>query len=104
MVDGVTHPRLGSQVNHDVEMIFREKRIDQRLVGDGALHEDMPDRSGLRRLFNLCETPLLEADFVIIIHVVQGHHGAGGHFLEKPGHEVGPDEARGARDQDGLVI
>ena len=45
-------------------------------------------------LFNLCKPPLLERDFIIIVHVVEGDDGTPVQLLQQPHYQISPYKPR----------
>ena len=100
VVDAPAHPRLGGEVHHHVKAVFFKKLLQQGPVPEGAAHEHMAGPRTLRGLLDLPKAILLEAHLIIVVHIVEGHDGAALQLPQQAEHEIGPDKAGRACDQD----
>ena len=64
--DGVTHTSLGTQIDHNIRLILLKNAVDKCLIRKVAL-----DKGVVLELLKLCKTSFLDADIIVIIHVVQ---------------------------------
>ena len=104
MVNGVSHAGLGRQVDYDIKVILLEKGIDEGLITDGAFDKDVLDRRCDRNGVDLLQSPLLQAYFVVVVHVIERHNRSGGECLEKANHKIRADKAGGAGYEDGFIV
>ena len=77
MVDRIPHARLGSEVYDHIKVVFCKPFINKRLIRNRPLHKNMFHRGVFCSFMNLLQTPLLEADFVIIVHIIKADDCAG---------------------------
>ena len=104
VVDAVADTGLGGEVHDDGGAMCFEDLIEQSLIGQIAPDEDMFDGRVRGGVSNIRQAPFLEADFVIIVHVVEADNGAGGHLFQKADDQVGPDKSRGSGNQDRFSV
>lgn len=104
MIDGIADACLGSQIDHDIEMIFFKKSVHKRFVADGSIYENMLYGRGLCSFFNLLQAPFLEAYFIVIVHVVQADRRACSEVFQQAKHEVCADKAGAACYQYGFSV
>ena len=60
------------------------------------------DRRGWRSGFDLLQTPFLEIDLVVVIHIVQRSNRTGGAVTEKPYNKICLDKPWGSGDKNGV--
>ena len=104
VVDGVAHAGLGGEVHDDGGAVLAEDLLDMAAVGEVAFNEDVLYGGLLCLLLDQAEAVFLQLRVVVVVHGVEGENGAAGELLQEADHQVGPDEARGAGDEDGLVV
>ena len=64
--DGVTHTCLSAQIDHNIRVILLKNAVDQRLVRKIALNKGV-----FLELLKLSKTSFLDANIIIIVHVIQ---------------------------------
>ena len=64
--DRVTNTRLGTQIDHNIRMILLENAVDQLFICKVALNKGV-----ICKLLQLCKASFLDANIIIIVHVVQ---------------------------------
>ena len=107
VVDGIAHPGLRRQIDDDLRLIPVKQRGHGRSVGQIPAHEgEAAARRGARlsQLFQPPEPIFLERDLVIVVHAVDADDMHALVLLQQRLRQEGPDEARGARDQNGPVV
>lgn len=93
MVNTVAHSCLGSEVDHDVEVILGKQLFHQCFITDGASDEHVLHRRGGCDSIDLLQPPLFQADLVVVVHVVERDGCTGGEGLEETDHKIRADEA-----------
>ena len=92
--DAVAHTGLGGQVDHDVRLVDLEQDLDHSFIGNIGL-----DKREVGELLQFGQAGLLDADIVVVVHVVDADDGG----VRLPGQQalgqVGADEAGGAGDE-----
>ena len=96
--DAVAHPGLCSQVDHYGGPVVGENLVDGGLVGNVAANEREA------RVGQLAEAIRFERHVVVVVHVVDADNGGRLGVGQQSADEVGADEARCARNQDGFVF
>ena len=71
--EGVPHPGLGCKVNHSIEGVGIEERSHGGLVFEARLHKGEALRA--RPFLNARQAGLFECGVVIVVEVVEPHHG-----------------------------
>jgi len=103
VLNAVPDPRLRREVHDDIEPVLRKESVDERLVGKIAFDELVGMPRGLGGLLpDLAQAVLLERRIVVIVQVVEPDDVQRLLAIQEPQHEVRPDEAGGAGDEDGL--
>ena len=109
--DAVADTGLGGEVDDDIELVFGEESVDEIAVGDVASDKGPGlSRRGSRRahelrdLLDFLKALLLEADVVVVVHVVDADDLGGGIIAKEELDEVAADEAGGAGHQDGGAV
>ena len=64
--DGVANTSLSTQINHNIRMVLLKNAVDKCLIRKVTL-----DKGVVLELLKLRQTSLLDADVIIIVHVVQ---------------------------------
>ena len=105
VLDAIADTRLSRQVHDDVEVVFLEEAVDERLVGKVAFDELVGVPRGSRGLLpDLAQAILLERRIVVVIEVVEADNNKGLFALQEAQDEVGAYETGGAGDEDGFSI
>ena len=68
--DAVAHAGLGGQVDHDVRLVDLEQDLDHGFIGDIGL-----DKREIGVFLQLGQAGLLDADIVVVVHVVDADDG-----------------------------
>lgn len=93
-IDAIADTCLGSEIYYDVKVILLEELINKPFITDAALHEHMLDRGFGCDGVDLFQPPLLQAHFVVVVHVIERDNGTGGKGLEESDYEICSDKAR----------
>ena len=102
--DAVAHTGLGGEVDEDVKAVGREELVYERLVCDVAADEDPAGFRELRGLLDLPEAVRLQLERVVVGHAVDADDRRALRVAQQPRAEIRADEARCARDEDGLSV
>ena len=89
--DRIAHTGLCSKVYHHLWLVLAEEAVDSLLRGDIALDENVFDAFGHQAIYFL-EAPLLEADIIIIVHIIDANDGCIIQVLEQALHQVATNE------------
>ena len=91
VLDGVPHPGLCGQVDHNVKLVLPEQAVHQLAVGNATLHGHIvyARRFGTRQL---PQAVLLERRIVIVVQVVNAHNRPFCHLTQQPTHKIAPNE------------
>lgn len=100
MVDGIAHPRLSRQVDNNVWVVLFEHAIHQRLVHQVALDKGAFDRTVCRGFFDLCQAVFLQAQIIVVVHVVKAYDVSGRKLPQKTYNKIRTDKAGRAGDED----
>ena len=106
--DAVADTGLGGEVDDDIELVLCEEGVDEVAVGDVASDKG-PGLSlalpmGARDLLNFLKALFLEADVVVVVHIVDADNLGGGIVAKEELDEVAADEAGGAGHQNGGAV
>ena len=96
VLDGVAHPGLGGEVDHDAETVVREQGRHPRFAREIHLGE-----LEARVVVEDDQALLFEGRVVVVVQVVHADDAAA--FVEEALGEVEADETGGAGDEDGFV-
>jgi hypothetical protein len=67
--DGVANASLGTQIDHNIRVILLKNTVDKCLVRKIPL-----DKGIVFELLKFCKTRFLDANVIIIVHIVQADH------------------------------
>lgn len=104
VIDAVAYACLGCQVDHDVEMVLLEDRVDERFVADGSFDKDVLHQRGGCNGIDPIQPPLLKAHLVVVVHVVKRDDYARSEGSEETNHKICSNEPWGAGYEDGFIV
>ena len=97
--DGIANTSLRAQIDHNIRMVLLKNTVDECLVRKAALDKDI-----VLELLKLGKACFLDANIIIIVHIVQtndfGIWLSGQNTLCK----VGTDEAGRTGDEDNYIF
>lgn len=91
--DAIADTSLGSEVDHNLRMVFGEDAVDEGAVGDVAADEGEGRGTRLEGLFYFLEACFLEAHVVVVVHRVDADDMDVIDGVEQLFGEVGSDES-----------
>ena len=97
-------PYARGQVDDHGGAVSLEYRRQCLPVGEIPPNENVPHRGGRGDLFDLPQTPFLQGDFVVRVHIVKADDRTPVQFLQQAHHQIGPDETRRAGHEYRFII
>ena len=99
----IAYASLCSQIDNHLRVIVLKKVVNGIFRGDVAFDKDIVDI--LRdKTFNLFQSPFLEADIIVVIHIVNANDSGTFNILKQALNKIRTDKACTTCDQNGLFV
>lgn len=103
VLNRIAHTGLGSQVDHNVEVVFRKQFVNQFTVGNIAFYGFIMDARRFQ-LIQFIQAVYFQRRILVVVQVVDTYYDSALHLGKQPVHQVAANKPGMTRHQNGLAI